>query len=585
MAVRACAAPLVAGALLAGCASEISDPAATGGAPNGSAGLGDPAAPGNAGTASGVPSPSGGANGGTMVPPGAGASPGSAGAGPTAACSGAPSDAGASVLRRLSALEYQLTVQDLFQLPSPPDAEGIPVDTAKDGFTTFAEVQTVSPQHLRAYLDKATELADALLADTARRARVLGCEPSAQGCLRSFVTRFGELAYRRALEPEEIDSLVQRAESDALDTTDQFRFVIQALLTSTSFLYRMEVGDKPEGLATLSGVELASRLSFGLWGRAPSAELLEQAERGALDTPEGFSSVVSEMLSDPKAQRFFSAFFRQWLGFDALRAPTTPPAGWSGTLLGDMQAETDGVLQEFAWTGKNFLDALTTNRTKVSPGLAKFFGLPSPAADGTVEFPAGHVRANTGILTHPALISAKGDGDLIARRGNWLRQTFLCKHMEIPAALQEQIGETLVGLSPVQIVEKRNTEAACRGCHALIDPIGIGFSEFDNLGRYDEQADITKYGIAPALPDAAEPEFASVAELAAKLREIPGVSECLAHKLFIYVNGREATEQDACTVQAAAQAFAAGSQQFPALVKGLVEVPAFRMRRAPAATP
>ncbi|HEY0468742.1 MAG TPA: DUF1592 domain-containing protein [Polyangiaceae bacterium] len=340
------------------------------------------------------------------------------------ACSSAMPDVGGSILRRLSGLEYQLTLQDLFQLDAPPSLEGLPADTEKDGFKVFAEVQTVSAQHVRSYLAKAQELGATLMADSARRKRVLGCEPSATDCLKGFITRFGRLAYRRALAADEIDALVTRAERDALDVNDRFQFAIEVLLTAPDFLYRAELGATPEGLSTLAPAELAAKLSFAVWGRAPSAELLAQAEQGALDTAEGISQAADRLLADARVQGFYSGFFRQWLGYEAVRAPTTAVSGWSDSLLPAMQAETDSVLKEFAWGGLNFLDALTANRTQLSKELATFYGLPAPAENGLLTIPSSHVRANTGLLTHASLLGAKSDGDLIALPGAWLRETF-----------------------------------------------------------------------------------------------------------------------------------------------------------------
>ncbi|HET9956872.1 MAG TPA: DUF1592 domain-containing protein [Polyangiaceae bacterium] len=493
----------------------------------------------------------------------------------------ATADAGESVLKRLSAIEYQLSVQDLLALPNAPSIEGIPADTAKDGFKTFAEVQTVSAQHLRAYLDKASELSSALMADAARRSKVLGCEPSAKDCLKSFIARFGKQAYRRALESDEVDSLSSYAQTNAVDANDQFQYVIEAVLTSPNFLYRVEVGKPAEAVTALTPTELASRLSFSIWGRTPSAELLARAEQGTLSTAEGLRTEVQGMLNDPRAQSFYGGFFRQWLGYETLRAPTKALTGWSEALMPAMQAETDQVLNDYAWGKRNFLEVLTTNRSRVSADLAKFYGAPAPGADGSVEFPQTHVRANTGLLTHGSLLSAKSDGDLIAIRGNWIRRTFLCRSMEVPASVAEQLGELLVGLTRVQIVARRNTEAACKGCHAVIDPIGVGLSAFDQSGRFDATFDSTVFGIAPALPDAPMPAFATVAELSAKLRGMPEVAECLSEKLFLYVNGREATANDACTLASAQTAFQSGGQDFAALLSGLIQAPGFRLRRAP----
>jgi hypothetical protein len=534
---------------------------------------------GGAGTG-GAGSGSGGTSGGGT----GGGGTGGTGGGPTALCPTVGVNAGPNVLRRLSVLEYQLTLQDLFQLPAPPSIENIPPDQAKDGFRTYSALQTISAQHLRAYLEKAKTLADELLLDGARRTKVLGCEVAAAGCLKTFVTRFGKLSYRRPLETAEVDGVVNRATANALDATDQFRYAIESLLTAPSFLFRVEVGTGGD-IATLTPYELASRLSFALWGRAPSEDLLDRAAQGALEKPEGLADVASTMLADARARGFFDAFFGQWLGFETLRAPTVPPAGWSDALLPEMGKETALVINDFAWGGRNFLDLLTTSRTRVSPALATFYGLPAPAADGTLEIPAGHVRAGTGLLTHPSLISAKSDGDLIAIRGNWLRKTFLCKHLEVPPDLSDLIGDLLVGLTRVEIVKTRNTNASCRGCHSVIDPVGIGFAQFDPLGRFDKAVDLGVFGVAPGLPDAPSPPFASVAELASKLRELPEVSACLSNRVFVYANGREPVREDACGIEGATQSFAQNSNSFSALLKGLVAAPTFRVRRAPAAGP
>ena len=66
---------------------------------------------------------------------------------------------------------------------------------------------------------------------------------AAAGCLKTFVTHFGKLAYRRPLETVEVDAVVNRATTNALDVTDQFRYAIESLLTAPSFLFRVEVGD------------------------------------------------------------------------------------------------------------------------------------------------------------------------------------------------------------------------------------------------------------------------------------------------------------------------------------------------------
>ena len=504
---------------------------------------------------------------------------GSAGSGTPVDC-GSATDAGASVLRRLSNLEYARTLQALFQLAEPPSLDGIPDDSVKDHFE-LAETQSVSALHLRAYLDKATELASDLLGDATRRAALIGCDVTAPTCLGSFVQSFGKLAYRRPLEAAEVDAITDSASEHATDAEDGFRYALQVLLTSPSFLFRVEVGDSPEGLSTLSASEVASRLSFALTGRGPSADLLEQAETGALDSVDGVAAAATALLAQPVAREFYGAFFRRWLGYDVLRAPVPAPRGWSDALLADMQGETDGLLDEFAWSNQNFLQVLTTSTTHLTPALATYYDLPAPGADGLLTIPADHVRAGTGIFTHASLLSAKRDGDLIAIRGNWLRTSFLCEQVE-PIDLAAAT-EDLVGLTRVEIVQVRNMRPDCNGCHGLLDPIGVGFASFDATGRYDETIDASVYGVETMVPDLEDGAFESVAELAQKLALEPAVSSCLAKRAFLFINGRAPADADSCTLAQATSGFTSANANFQSLLASLVTSPAFRVRRAPAA--
>lgn len=59
--------------------------------------------------------------------------------------------------------------------------------------------------------------------------------------------------------------------------------VITAILQSSQFIYRTEIGDGAAGNEIkLSGVELAPRLSFAVWNSIPDEELLKLGESGEL---------------------------------------------------------------------------------------------------------------------------------------------------------------------------------------------------------------------------------------------------------------------------------------------------------------
>jgi len=492
-------------------------------------------------------------------------------------------DVGATPLRRLTQSEYGLTMQQLFQLEVVPDVSAIPAEAAKGGFTVYAEHQTLSAQHLRGYLDVASRMAEELLGDAKRRLAVIGCELSAQSCLPEFVARFGRLAYRRPLSAAEVNGVVTTAREDSVDASESFLFAIEALLVSPSFLYRSELGagGEPESAQRLTDYEIASRLSFALLGRGPSAALLDRTEEGALKTEEGRREVADSLAAEAGYPKLYRSFFEQWLRFDKLITPKEPPSDWDDALLEDMRAETGAVLERHAFDGDNFFQVLRSDETQVSPQLAKFYGLPEPDGSGAVHIPSDHPRAGAGVLGHASLLSKKSDGDAIAQRGNWLRSTFLCQHLEIPAAVAATLGERLVGLTHTEIVRERNNDGACRGCHAVIDPIGVGLDAFDATGRFDPDYQVPDYGITPALPDAPDPEFKTIAELSRKLEALPRVASCLTARTFLFTHGREPDARDRCAIEKAQRDFEASGYDFRALVESLVSSPSFVLRRAP----
>ncbi len=557
-----------------GSASNGSMGSASGGGSDGSgsAGGGD----GSASGGSGQGSPNGsGSNDGSSS--GSGSTGGSASA---VDCEG-DIDVGTGVLRRLTRLEYQLTLRELFQLDATPEVVAVPEDSDFKGFRTLAELQNVTTEHLRAYMEEASALADDLLSDSARAQAVIGCELATDGCLESFITDFGRVAYRRTLSSDDVGALLDVASVTGGSPEEQFNAVVSAMLSSPSFLFRAEIGDSPEGLSTLTGEELASRLSFTLIGRGPSRELLERGASGELDSEAGLLSAAQELLADPRAQEYFHAFFKQWLDFEQLRAPNEPGPGWNDSIMLSMTEETERFLGEYAWgSNVNFLDSLTANHTYIRADLAEFYDLPAPAADGRVEFPEGHNRAHSGLLTHASLVSAKGDGDRIAHRGAWVQKTFLCMELEVPAALLDEFSDELDGLTYQQMLDMRNSTPQCAGCHAAIDPIGVGFAQYDAAGQFDTSVDPAQFGITPALPGGEE--FSTIGGLAAQLRERADVvSHCLTDRLFLFTDGRLVQPQDNCSVERAAERFAGEQYRFASILEGLVTSQRFRLRRAP----
>lgn len=488
----------------------------------------------------------------------------------------------ASVFKRLSRLEYRNTLMDLFQLTSAPDVSAIPDDPSVYNFQTIASVQSIQPSHLNGYISVATDLAEDLMASTARRSQVLGCSPDASTCLENFVRRFGRLAFRRPLTDLEVTRISQYAYINAGDANDQYVMAMQLMLTSPNFIYRVEVGNTPEGLSTLNSYELAARLAFALWGRGPDSALLDKAAAGELDSEQGLRQVAEDMLNDPKAKENMVHFFEQWLATNLLKAPVETPENWYPGILQDMKDETNKLLGEYVWQDKDFMQVFTENRTYLTPSLANYYGMPQPnSSDGTVSLPSGDPRAHTGILTHAANMFGKSDGDLIAKRGNWLRSTFLCKELHLPDSVTDIINGKFAGYTPMEIITERNRDEACERCHAQIDPIGIAFAPFNRAGLFDPSVHIGDYPVSPGFPDTGDASVQTVQQIAEELSNMPEVGQCLADRLFLYMRNQVAENDDRCAIYKANERFHNSGRKFASLLLAMVEDPGFRKRQAP----
>src|SRR5262249_49744657 len=227
----------------------------------------------------------------------------------------------------------------------------------------------------------ATSAAARVVADPTKRAAVVGCAPTGAGdaeCFRGFVTRFGRRALRRPLAAEEIQALLG-FQSFSLEQNDFFvgvKLVIQVLLQHPEFIYRVEVGTPVgavEGLYHLNSFEVATRLSYFLWGSTPPDWLLDLAAAQRLQRPEDIRSAASRLLEDDRARARVNRFHALWLGYhqlphavDLTRALQTETAALVGKVIFDDRSD--------------YFDLFRANQTYLNDLLADHYGLPRPGS-------------------------------------------------------------------------------------------------------------------------------------------------------------------------------------------------------------
>jgi hypothetical protein len=505
---------------------------------------------------------------------------------------------GPTYLRRLTNQEYASTVRDLLGLEAA--IASLPRDLTLHGFDNNAEAISLSTAHLEGYRALAESVATQLVASQSLRAALVGCDPSgaeALPCLESFVRRFGLRLLRRPLLEQEVSELLALATAAPASAApwNAVSLVIEALLQTPSFLFRVELGQAEAvrpGVLPLTPHELATRLSYLLWGTTPDPHLLELAASGALASAEGVEAQALAMLDDPsKASPTIWSFTGQWLRIGNLATAVRPPLDFPDfdeTLRAAMSEETRRVVEEHTTRpGVPLLNLLDTTTTFVDSSLAKLYGVTAPAANTWAQLTLPAAQERRGILSHASILTltANTHATTPITRGKYIRQVLLCDELPPPPPEAPTLSDASMALSERERLAEHRSNPACSGCHSLLEPLGFGLAHFDAIGAR-RVTDVTGQAIdsrgeISGLADAA---FNGAAELAQRLRREPRVGRCLSTHLVRFAFGRKETDSDRCTIEQLGEVLQQGGD-FRALLRALVRSDGFRYRRSADSSP
>lgn len=494
---------------------------------------------------------------------------------------------GASPLARLTRTEYDHTIADLLGIDTHP-ANALPPDGVSGLFAHNGET-AVSNYAVEVYRDLAESLAEQATADLAT---LVPCDPVAIGereCAQVFVEQFARRAYRRDLDEAQVNRLLEVYDGgrDGGSFAEGIRLVVEAVLQSPMFLYRVESGIPAPGedAVALDDFEIAARLSYFLWRSMPDDALLDAASAGALGDAEAIEAQARRMLEDPRAERALLSFYGDLFALDSIASIYKDPelfADFSPELVDDMRTELELFVASALSDGDARVDTLLGgSHTFVNARLAAHYGLPAPAGDGfeRVELDPARWR---GLLSKPILMSLASHDQRTSPtlRGKLVRTRMFCQ--ELPPPPPDVITQipTLGELSTREWVQQRLDNPNCAGCHQLMDPIGLGFESFDAVGHFRvEENGATVDATGALVGTDVDGEFVGATGLAEKLVDSEVVSECISRQWFEFGLGRVPAVEDACTTDAILTEFSASDHDLVELMVAIATSSAFRTRR------
>lgn len=501
---------------------------------------------------------------------------------------------GPAYLRRLTNREYDATVRDLLGYTGAPSSEyALLADPLTAGFDNNAETIGMSTPALERYESAARGIAKNLTADESKLRAFAGCDPTVSACLTDLVERLGRRAFRRPLAADESRDLLALA-NGGTSPAERVSQVLTGLLMSPSFLFRTERGepdDERPGLLRLSGHETATRLSYLLTGTMPNDRLLDTASAGGLRTADQVATAAKTLMESSAALAHLTTFYTQWFRLQTLRGATFEPKkypGWSEALGTSMAEETSRFVAHLMFTpGADLLDVLDANWTILDERLAKHYGVAPPSRPwDRVELPLTSHRA--GLLTHGSVLAltSKPDHASGILRGKYVREVVLCTPIPSPPPDIPPLSAPVPGETERQRFERHTKDAACAGCHRLIDPVGFGLSHYDAIGAYRDRDELGQSVDARGnilLSAGLGVAFEGGIELGRTLRAQPEVGLCVATHLLRFGLGRRESEIDECTLSSLAESLARSGNSFRDMLVAFVRSDAFRYRLPAAA--
>ena len=340
------------------------------------------------------------------------------------------------------------------------------------------------------------------VSETPTRRLVFTCRPTtpveARPCAEEIISRLGPQAFRRPLTRDDHDALMRfysdGAEDGGFETG--VRTALEAMLASPDFVFRFE--EAPENVEIgstyrINDGDLATRMSFFIWGLPPDEELRELAEEGELSDDDVLEEQVSRMIADPRSEALATRFAAQWLRLDDLDKVHPDRLlfpDFHQQLAYAMRRETELFFSSLVREDASVFDLYTADYTFVNERLAKHYGIVGIIGDDfqRVTYPDDRRR---GLLGHASILTLTSHAGRTSPvlRGKWVMEVLMGTPPPPPppgVPTFEETADASEGrvLTTRERMEMHRSNATCNACHRFMDPIGLALDNYDVTGKW-----------------------------------------------------------------------------------------------------
>jgi len=436
------------------------------------------------------------------------------------------------------------------------------------------------------------------VSDTISRRMVFTCRPTnakeEETCAAEIVKGLTGRAYRGEATPDDVQDAMTFYEKGRKtgDFEAGIRMALQSVLMSPRFLFRLEQAPaavravNASSTYRLNDQDLASRLSFFLWGTSPDADLLKAASGGSLRTSAGLEKQVRRMLADRRADALSTRFAGQWLRLqdlekihpDYLLFPQ-----YDDTLAQSMERETELFFDSIVREDRPVLDLLTADYSFVNERLAKHYGIANVTGNEFKRVQLPEYRR--GLLGQGSILTLTSYADRTSpvQRGKWILEVMFGAPPPPPPPNVPLLEDTkaIIGgknLSTRERMEEHRKNPACTSCHKVIDPLGLTLENFDATGVWrikDNEVPVDSVGDLYDGTKMSGP--AGLREGMLKHSDI--FLETFTENLMTYALGRRVEYSDMPAIRAILRDAGRNNNRLSSFVLGVVNSSAFRMAR------